>query len=159
VENIIGRFVEEVKSNMPSSGFWPFTLLKMENSDFGELSFSHQVRSSHLLLILLRTDFSIADVKDFLLNSKELSRLPLNLQSAQLDEMLAKIESDEDLDLWKEKIISMCVGIAIQIARNMNLCLKPVYADLSEVDKAFRYYKRHLCAFMLFNICMRLECR
>jgi len=144
---------------MPSSGFWPFTLLKMENSDCEEFSFHQQVRSSYLLLFLLRTDFTIADVKDFLINSKELSRVPLNFQSDQLHEMLAKINSEEDLDLWKEKIISMCIGISIQIARNMNMCLTPVYGDLSEIDRAFRYYKRHLCPFMLFNICMRSECR
>ena len=89
---------------MPSSGFWPFTLLKMENSDCEEFSFHLQVRSSYLLLFLLRTDFTIADVKDFLINSKELSRVPLNFQSDQLHEMLAKINSEEDLDLWKEKI-------------------------------------------------------
>ena len=145
-------FVEEVKSSMPSSGFWPFTLLKMENSDFGGFSFESQIRSSNLLLFLMRTDFTIMDVKDFLRNSKELSRVPLNLLPGQLEEMLITMDSDEDLDLWKEKIISMCVGIAIQTARNMNLCLKPVYADLSEIDSAFNYEKRHLCSFMLFNI-------
>jgi hypothetical protein len=91
-------------------------------------------------------------VKDFLRNSKELSRVPLNLLPGQLEEMLVTMESDKDLDLWKEKIISMCVGIAIQTARNMNLCLKPVYADLSEIDRAFNYNKGHLCSFMLFNI-------
>ena len=92
------------------------------------------------------------DVKDFLRNSKELSRVPLNLLPGQLDEMLISMDSDKDLDLWKEKIISMCVGIAIQTARNMTLCLKPVYADLSEIDIAFNYNKGHLCSFILFNI-------
>jgi len=152
VEDKIDLFLEEVKASMPSSGFWPFTLLRMEKSDFEGFSFDLQVRSFNLLLFLMRTDFTIMDVKDFLRNSKELSRVPLNLLPGQLDEMLISMDSDKDLDLWKEKIISMCVGIAIQTARNMKLCLKPVYADLSEIDRAFNYNRGHLCSFILFNI-------
>jgi len=152
VEDKIDLFLEEVKASMPSSGFWPFTLLRMEKSDFEGFSFDLQVRSFNLLLFLMRTDFTIMDVKDFLRNSKELSRVPLNLLPGQLDEMLISMDSDKDLDLWKEKIISMCVGIAIQTARNMKLCLKPVYADLSEIDRSFNYNRGHLCSFMLFNI-------
>jgi hypothetical protein len=86
VEDKIDLFVEEIKSGMPSSGFWPFTLLKMENSDFEGFSFESQVWSSDLLLFLMRTDFTIMDVKDFLRNSKELSRVPLNLLPGQLEE-------------------------------------------------------------------------
>jgi len=118
---------------MPSSGYWPFTLLKLGKSEFEGFSFDQQVRSANLLLFLMRTDFSIMDVKDFLRSSKELARVPLNLLPGQLDEMLITMDSDEDLELWKEKIISMCVGISIQTARNMKLCLKPVYADLIRV--------------------------
>lgn len=136
---------------MTSSGSWPFMMIQMERENLKELSIEPALKSSSLLLILLRTDFSDDDLLDYAKNTKEYSTLPAENRQAYLQMFKAKAQNPLEMARWVEMVTGLATGLVMQLARSRDVYFDAVEADLSEMDSLARFDSKNLKAYQLFN--------
>lgn len=148
VENLI----EQLRPLMPSNGTWPFTVMKLNRYEFKGLGVQRAVNADYQLLFLLRTDFNMIDLVDYVRNSREFSSMPWHQQDAFLIDYVSNMKSRPALLNWCESITNIGLGIAIGLSEQLDLCIEHISADFSELDAHFSFQTKNLKAFQLFDI-------
>lgn len=137
---------------MPSSGLWPVTVIGLKREELKCLSFEPSVLSSQQLLFLIRTDFGVNDLIDYISNTKEFLLIPIAQRDVFLNNYLERVYENSGMINWSEKIANLSIGIAIKLSEDLDLCIEPIEAGLSELDDHFGFSDRHLKAYRLFEI-------
>lgn len=151
-KNNIENLIEKIRLLMPSSGSWPVTVISTNRDELKGLSFEPHVLAKHQLLFLIRTDFNMTDLVDYISNTVEFHSIPIVNKADYLDKCTQKINSKSDLLTWSGKIASLSIGIAIGLSENLDLCIEPIEANLSELDNYFQFNNRNLKAHQLFEV-------
>lgn len=151
-ENNIETLIEKIRLFMPSSGPWPVTVISTERDELKGLSFGPHVLAEHQLLFLIRTDFNMTDLVDYISNTVEFLSISTVNKTNYLDMYTQKIKNKSDLMSWSGNIASLSIGLAKGLSENLDLCIEPIEADLTELDNYFQFTSRSLKAYQLFEI-------
>lgn len=151
-ENNIEILIEKMRLFMPSSGSWPVTVISTKRDELKGLSFESHVVAEDQLLFLIRTDFNMIDLVDYISNTVEFLSIPIANKALYLEMYTQKIKNEADLIIWSGKIASLSIGLAIGLSENLDLCIEPLEANLTEVDNYFEFNNRSLKAHRLFEI-------
>ena len=151
-ENNIDVLIEKIRLFMPSSGSWPVTVISLNRDELKGLSFEPYILDEHQLLFLIRTDFDMIDLVDYISNTAEFLSIPIANKANYLDVFTKKIKNNTDLITWSGKIASLSIGLAIGLSETLDLCIKPIEANLNELDNYFQFHNRNLKAHQLFEI-------
>lgn len=152
LDNNIETLIESIRFLMPSSGSWPVTVISTNRQELKGLSFEPHILAEHQLLFLIRTDFNIKDLVDYISNTVEYLSIPTPDKADYLDFYTQKINNKSELVNWSEKIASLSIGLAIGLSENLDLCIEPIEANLVELDTYFQFNNRNLKAHQLFEI-------
>lgn len=142
----------EIDGFMPSRGSYPFTMIRLGDSQVTNLKTNPTLTSDFQLLVLTRTDFSKNDLADYVTKSKEYTLIRSEDQAAFLKSYLGKYGHVAAEKLWREQITSLAIGIVTQLAKQQGLKLIPVEADLVKVDAQLNLDSRNLAAYKLFDV-------
>lgn len=143
--------IESIKSSVPSSGVWPFTVLALRKNDLKGCSGFDEL-SDHLLLFVIRNDFTKEDMLDYITNSNEIIRLPEAIKPFVLEQIMQRQLSSVMLPFWKEKQTTIVVGMAMFLAREFYFKLNSIPADMREIDLILDFQRRGLRSFFLLNV-------
>lgn len=137
---------------MPSFGLWPITVIGLSGDELAKLSFQESLLSPKQILFLIRTDFTMDDVIDFISHTDEYFSMPPRRRPEFLNRYTERIKNDPGILTWSEKIAGMAIGIAVKLSQSLDLRIEPVEANLPELDDQFRFGERNLKSFRLFDI-------
>jgi hypothetical protein len=151
-ENNIEILIEKIRLLMPSSGSWPVTVISTNRAALKGLSFEPNILAEHQLLFLIRTDFNMNDLVDYISNTVEFLSIPIANKANHLNFLTQKINNKSDLSNWWGEIASLSIGLAIGLSENLDLCIEPIEANLKELDNYFQFNNRNLKAHQLFEI-------
>ena len=152
LEQIIDAVILDIFPLMPSTGTWPFTMVRVDRNKLSGLETDKILFASAQLLVLKRTDFTSEDLLDYAINSKEYNTLSVPLKSGFLENYNKMIDNEEELQEWMDKTISLAIGLVIQTALNKALQFTPVEANLSVLDTQMELGQKNLRAYQLFDV-------
>ena len=84
LEKKIDDAILDIFPLMASNGNWPFTMMSIERSELAD-----SIGSPVQLLVLIKTDYQLDDLLDYLKNSKGYAFIPSDTQTAYLNSMIA----------------------------------------------------------------------
>jgi hypothetical protein len=142
----------DVYQAIPSSGTYPFTIIRIVRTELNGLNITPDLLSGSQILVLKRTDFDLSDLMDYVIHTTEYSTIRSDRQEDFLDGYKLKYLNTAALTGWSEQIISLGIGMAKQLARQKRINLIPVEADLSQLDSRFGFQSRNLQAYQLFDL-------
>jgi hypothetical protein len=148
----IDDLLMEIYQYMPSDGSYPFTMIRLAQSELSDLNLASGLQGNVQLLMLKRTDFSKSDLVDNVTKSKDFLAVPSDTRMAFLQRYLDNYQELSAIKIWCEHIIGMGIGMAIQLAKQKGLSLSLVETSLTELDSHFGFRARKLSAFQLFNV-------
>lgn len=148
----IDAMLLDVYQVMPSSGTYPFTIIRIVHTELTGLKITSDLLSGSQILVLKRTDFDLADLIDYVTHTNEYSAIRSDRQADFLDNYKYKYQNAAALTGWSEQIISLGIGMVKQLARQKRINLIPVAADLSQLDSRFGFQYRNLKAYQLFDL-------
>lgn len=152
VDQNINSLILDIYRIMPSLGTYPFTMMAMLRTELSGLNIKPSLRSATQLIVLKRTDFNVSDLMDYVTNTKEYDTIPLDNREAFLDNYRRKSQDDAAMTEWCERIVSMGIGIIVHLAKTNGIYLKPVRADLTDLDAHFGFLSKNLQAYQLFDV-------
>jgi hypothetical protein len=152
VEKQVEHLIERFRPFMPSAGTWPFTVMQMKRAEFAGVSIEHTLKAEQQLMFLLRTDFKRVDLLDYIANTEEFDTVPADRQEDFLNEYMQRTEAPHALLNWSERVVSIGIGVAFNLSKDLGLCLEDVQANLSELNEHFDWPKKHLKAYQLFDV-------
>lgn len=157
IEQKIDSSILNIYRLMPSSGEWPFTMLRIDRRELSRLPFENTLVSPSQLLVLKRTDFNRDHILDYAQNSKEYDTIPPLYKKAFLDSFINKFNDERELEQWTENITSIGIGLILHMARSNGVELLPVQAVLTDVDSHLGLEAKGLKAYQLFDIISKDE--
>lgn len=137
---------------MPSRGTYPFTMIRLVDSQLSNLKTKPALASDVHLLVLTRTDFTKDDLADYITKSKEYTLIRSEDQPAFLQSYLHKYEHAAAEKKWREHITSLAIGIVTQLAKQQQLQLTPVETDTAKVDALLNLHAKNLATYQLFDV-------
>lgn len=132
---------------MASSGNWPFTMMSIERSELAGSIGSHVQ-----LLVLIKTDYQLDDLLDYLKNSKEYAFIPPDTQTAYLNSMVASIWHNQQVGEWSKKIASLAIGLICQLAKENNMCLTMNKVGFEDIHDCLEESQRPLSIYEVFEV-------
>jgi hypothetical protein len=152
IEKKIEALLLEYYQIMPSVGTWPFTVMPLAGEQFEGLSIKPLLGSQIQLIILKRTDFGPADLVDYLINSKEYGNIPPERRLGFLNSYKHRLQDDKEMSRWCEQLISLSIGITMELFRRNEMEIRLVLAELAEVDSHFGFHCKNLQTYQLFDV-------
>lgn len=149
ISNKIDDLLLEIYLFMPSSGSYPFTMIRIEPKESNGLSTTPKLLNCARILILKRTDFGLADLINYVMHSKEYSYLTPDQQEASLKNYRLSYQDKDSLNRWTQQIIGLVTGIIIRLARQKEINLLPVQEHLPELESNIGFESQHLQAYQL----------
>ncbi len=155
IEQKIDSSILNIYRLMPSSGEWPFTMLRIDRRELSGLPFQGTLFSSSQLLVLKRTDFNRDHLIDYAQNSKQYAAVPVSKRKAFLESFTDKFDDPGQFEQWADNITSMGIGMILHMARSSGLELLPVQAVLTDVDSNLGLEAKGLKAYQIFDVISR----
>lgn len=149
---LIDELLLSIYSVMPSTGAYPFTMLRVTQADVKDFGISPEPTSCLQILVLKRTDFDYPDFIDYVTHTKEYSHIRLEDREAFLDDYKLRVADASAFSLWKDQLTSLGIGIIRQLARQKGFSLTSASVDLAELDAHFGFRSQHLAAHQIFNV-------
>lgn len=152
LDKIIDSSILDIFPLMPSSGAWPFTMVRIDRNELPELGLQQRLFASSQLLVLKRTDFNEENLIDYALHSKEYSTLLPTHRLDFLEVYRKKTKNRQELNEWTELITGLAIGLIIQITLKKGLQFSPIEISLSALDVHFGLSAESLSAYQLFDV-------
>lgn len=152
LEQIIDSSILDIFPLMPSTGAWPFTMVRIDRNELSGLEMDKILFASSQLLVLKRTDFTSEDLLDYAIKSKEYKNIPAPFRPGFLDNYNKIIDNVGTLQEWIDKTTNVAIGLVIQTALNKALQFTPVETDLSVLDTQMESGRKNLRAYQLFDV-------
>lgn len=152
LDQIIDSLILEIYPLMPSTGTWPFTMVRVERNNLRGMEQLPQFYASSGLLILQRTDFLEEHLVDYAWGAKEYGNPSSEQRLEYLEKHRKQHESKEKLKEWVDRITSLAIGLISQVAIQKGLHLNPIGVDFSVVDTYLKLKSKNLKTYQLFDI-------
>ncbi len=152
IEQKIDSSILNLYRLMPSSGEWPFTVLRIDGKQLSGLPFENTLAGASQVLVLKRTDFKREHIMDYAQNSKEFDTIPPLYRTAFVDSFTDKFNDPRELEQWTDNITSMGIGMILHMARSNGLELVLIQAVLSDLDSHLDLEAKGLKAYQLFDV-------
>jgi len=137
---------------MPSTGEWPFTIMRIDRIQISGLPFENSPVSGCMVLVLKRTDFDKEDISDYAKNSKEHEFVATPYRKAFVESFVNKFDNVQEINRWTDNITSMGIGLIFQLARQHGLELKTIRTLLSDLDFHIGLDAKMLQPYELFEV-------
>ncbi|MFH6991145.1 hypothetical protein [Flavobacterium sp. FlaQc-48] len=137
---------------MPSTGEWPFTIMRIDRIQITGLPFENSPVSECLVLVLKRTDFDKEDISDYVQNSKEYETVATAYRQAFVESFVNKFDNVQEINQWTDNITSMGIGLIFQLAQRQGLELKTLGTVLSDLDFHIGFDAKMLQPYELFEV-------
>ncbi|MBF4486336.1 hypothetical protein [Flavobacterium sp. CSZ] len=152
IERKIDSSILNLYQLMPSTGEWPFTIMRIDRIQISGLPFENSPVSECLVLVLKRTDFDKEDISDYAKNSKEYEIVPIANRQAFVESFVNKFDNVQEINQWTDNIISMGIGLIFQLAKQHGLELKTLTRLFSDLDFHIEFDAKMLQPYELFEV-------
>ncbi|WP_345952191.1 hypothetical protein ABDD95_23800 (plasmid) [Mucilaginibacter sp. PAMB04274] len=152
LDKIIDEIILDIYPHMPSSGAWPFTMIKTDRNKFFGLKMDKTLFAPFQLLVLIRTDFNGKDLLDYVKKSKEYKTIDAAMKNGFLEKYNKVICDEHKFHQWADKTTSLAIGLVAQTALQKGLQIIPIETDLSILDANIGLRTKNLQAYQLFDI-------
>lgn len=152
IERKIDSSILNLYQLMPSTGEWPFTIMRIDRIQISGLPFENSPVSECLVLVLKRTDFDKEDISDYAKNSKEYEIVPIANRQAFVESFVNKFDNVQEINQWTDNIISMGIGLIFQLAQQHGLELKTLTRLFSDLDFHIEFDAKMLQPYELFEV-------
>ncbi len=151
LEQIIDSSILDIYPLMPSSGAWPFTMIRIDRNELSGLEVDKNLYAPFQLLVTKRTDFNGKDLLDYATKSKEYQDLLDPFKPSFLENYDKIIANEKDFRDWTDRTTSLAIGLVIQATLHKGIQYSIVETDLSVLDIKMGLGKKNLQAYQLFD--------
>ncbi|PXY46842.1 hypothetical protein [Flavobacterium hydrophilum] len=152
IERKIDSSILNLYQLMPSTGEWPFTIMRIDRMQISGLPIETSSVSECLVLVLKRTDFDIEDISDYAKDSKEYGVVPTAYKQAFVESFVNKFDNTQEINQWTDNITSMGIGLIFQLTRQHRLELKTLRTLLYDLDFHIEFDAKMLQPYKLFEV-------
>ncbi|WP_288881586.1 hypothetical protein [Pedobacter panaciterrae] len=151
LEQIIDSSILDIFPLMPSTGAWPFTMIRIDRNELSDLEMDKPLFAPFQLLVLKRTDFNDKDLLDYAIKSKEYHTILPPFRSNFLENYSSTIGNEKELQEWADKTTSLAIGLVINTALLKGIQFIPIATDLSALDLRMGLVQKNLRSHQLFD--------
>lgn len=151
LDQIIDSSILDIFPLMPSSGAWPFTMVRIERKELSGLETDKALFAPFQLLVLKRTDFKGKDLLDYATKSKEYQTILNSSRPAFLENYNRMIGNEKKLQEWMDKTTSLAIGLVMNSALLKGIQFSPIETDLSALDLHLGLSPKNLRVYQLFD--------
>lgn len=151
LEQIIDSSILDIFPLMPSTGAWPFTMIRIDRNELSGLEMDKPLFAPFQLLVLKRTDFNGKDLIDYATKSKEYQTILPPFRFDFLENYSSMSGNEKELQQWADKTTSLAIGLVINTALLKGIQFSPIGTDLSALDLRMGLDQKNLRAYQLFD--------
>jgi len=153
LQSKIDELILDIQRLLPSYGHSPFTIISYVKDQIDSVDAKSPVSVVHLLF-LVRLNFNKNDLEDYLLHTPSYLMVPDHLKPTYLIRFMEKLKDQRQFVQWQEQIASMGLGMALLLAANQNLALRPCSIEPQVIDLELHLSSKNLrClyAYVVYN--------
>lgn len=151
IDQTIDQLLLDFYAIMPSRGTYPFTMIRFSNEEHSDSIVGPAPAPLSQILVLERTDFSLHDLIDYVSQTKEYSGIRSDSKEDFLQDYRFKYQRQAALNIWKNQITDLGIGIFTQLAEQKGLHLMPTEKNLAEPDFFSGFASQGLKIYQLFD--------